>query len=225
MVDFYNYIYKYFKLAIITSLLSFVYIIAYIDWVVHANEIHISEDYIIEHQIKYTKAMYGISKENFEKKKEVALKANNNKYNTIKYDFSLIIDSIWIKEKLFSFPMTYNLSEYEKIIEKKSNHNMIDFELMEVSNIKEWFVIWWHSSWSWYEKSKLKDVFNQLDLLEKWDIIKLIRNDGVIISYKVKNKDVKKLSEKLELENKYYIYTCYPIWTTEKRLIIELEEL
>jgi sortase (surface protein transpeptidase) len=102
---------------------------------------------------------------------------------------------------------------------------LIDFELIDVTDISKWFMIWWHSSWYWYDNSYLKNVFSWLDNLKSWDIVELIRDDWIKITYKIKNKEIKKLSDKITLSNKFYIYTCYPIWTNKKRLVIELEEI
>ncbi len=227
MIDFYNYIYKYFKLSIIFSLLMLIYIVAYVDGVVvHANNIYISDSYLLEHQLKYTKAMYWLNTDvNIDNIKNIKILNTDDKYNTVKYNFSLIIDKLGINESLFSFPMTYNVDDYNYVNSKKLDENIVDFELMEVTNLKDWFMIGGHSSGLWFDDSRLKKVFNSLDHLDFNDIIKLKRDDWLEIEYKVIWREIKNLDEKIILKNKFYIYTCYPVGSTDQRLIIELEEI
>ena len=228
MLDFYNYIYKYFKLAIFSSLFMLVNIVAYIDgFVVHANNVYISDNYLLEQQMKYTKAIYWLNIENkISNDSLLSINLNNesNKYNSIGYDFSLLIDNLWIMENLFTFPIVFSNEDYEYINSKKIDQNMIDYELLDITNIQKWFIIWAHSSGLWSDKSQLKKVFNSLDELVIWDEIVLKRSDWVNITYLVKEKSIKDLDEKLILSNKLYLYTCYPVGSTEQRLIVELSE-
>lgn len=226
MLDLLNYIYKYFKLAIFSSLFLLINLIVYIDgYVVHANNIYISDTYLLEQQMKYTRAMYGIDSSS-ELELNSASEINNletiNIFNTVNYDFNLFIDNLWIDEELFTFPLSYN-NEYDYINSKKTDLNMIDFELIDVTDINKGFIIWAHSSWLWTDDSKLKKVFNWLDQLNIWDEINLKRSDGVIIKYNVKVKSIKNIDEKINLSNRYYLYTCYPVGSTDQRLVVELE--
>ena len=141
------------------------------------------------------------------------------------YDFNLYIDELWIQEELFTFPITYNLEEYEYINSKKIDQNMIDFELLNTTDLNKGFIIWAHSSGLWTDESKLKKVFNGLEELDIWAEVELKRNDGLSIKYQVKTKSIRELDESLKLSNRYYLYTCYPIWSTDQRLIVELEKI
>ena len=246
MIEFYSYIYKQFKLSIVLSLLMLTYIVTYVEGVVaYTNNIYISDSYLLEQQAKQAKAMYGLSNiEDFKVPENESILDIEDKYNTIKYNFSLVIDDIGINEALFAFPMTYNLEDYNYVNSKKLDENIIDkilqgkinkyletgkividFELMEVSNLKEGFMIGGHSSGLWFDDSHLKKVFNSLDQLNFNDKVKLKRDDWLEIEYKVIGREIKDLDEKVTLSNKFYIYTCYPVWSTDQRLIIELQEI
>jgi len=155
------------------------YIVTYVEGVVaYTNNIYISDSYLLEQQAKQAKAMYGLSNiEDFKVPENESILDIEDKYNTIKYNFSLVIDDIGINEALFAFPMTYNLEDYNYVNSKKLDENIIDFELMEVSNLKEGFMIGGHSSGLWFDDSHLKKVFNSLDQLNFNDKVKLKRDD------------------------------------------------
>jgi len=226
---FYYYIYKSFKLSVTISLLLLIYIVVYIDWyIAHANNIFISNSYVIDSQIKYTKAMYGLT-DNKKNKDYTNEKINiiniDDKYNTTKHSFNIYIENLGINEPLFTFPMTYNVDDYNLANQEKIDHDMIDFELIDVNNILKWFMIWWHSSGVRYNESKYKNVFSSLDELEIWNIIKLVREDWLVINYRIKNMSIKNLDEKIILSNKFYVYTCYPVGTNKQRLLLELEKI
>jgi len=230
MIDFYHYIYKYFKTTIFGVLMLCIYIVAYIDaYVVYANDTYISDSYILEQQMRYTNALYGldtdISEDTILEEKEISIDDVSDIYNTVKHDFTISIEKLGIDEDLFAFPMTYSIEEYEYVNSKKNDPNMIDFELMDSTDINKWFMIGWHSSWYWTDSSVLKKVFNSLDNLEIGDRVELVRDDGVRIKYDVIHKVIKDLDETISLKNRFYIYTCYPIGTTDQRLIIELKEV
>ena len=229
MIDYYIYIYKYFKLAIFSSLFMLINIVMYVDgYLVHANNVYISDDYLIEQQMKYTHALYWLDinlniSEDITNKEEVT--DNNDSINTIGFDFNLYINELWIQEELFTFPLTLDKEKYTYINSKKLDQNMIDFELIDITNLDKGFIIWAHSSWLWTDESKLKKVFNWLEELEIWAEVELKRNDGKIIKYKVKNKEIKELDDTIKISNRYYLYTCYPVGSTDQRLIVELERL
>jgi len=229
MIDYYIYIYKYFKLAIFSSLFMLINIVMYVDgYLVHANNVYISDDYLIEQQMKYTHALYWLDinlniSEDITNEEEVT--DNNDSINTIGFDFNLYINELWIQEELFTFPLTLDKEKYTYINSKKLDQNMIDFELIDITNLDKGFIIWAHSSWLWTDESKLKKVFNWLEELEIWAEVELKRNDGKIIKYKVKNKEIKELDDTIKISNRYYLYTCYPVGSTDQRLIVELERL
>jgi len=229
MIDYYIYIYKYFKLAIFSSLFMLINIVMYVDgYLVHANNVYISDDYLIEQQMKYTHALYWLDinlniSEDITNEEEVT--DNNDSINTIGFDFNLYINELWIQEELFTFPLTLDKEKYTYINSKKLDQNMIDFELIDITNLDKGFIIWAHSSWLWTDESKLKKVFNWLEELEIWAEVELKRNDGKIIKYKVKNKEIKELDDTVKISNRYYLYTCYPVGSTDQRLIVELERL
>lgn len=213
-----------------------IYIVAYIDGVVvHANNVYISESFAIDQQKKYVKAIYSLQNSEIkldEIKEEFTNSSNDNilnqkedKYNTINYDFQLLIEWIGIKENLFTFPMTFNNEDYDYINGKKIDANMIDLELMDVTNINKGFMIGGHSSGLWFDESHLKKVFNNLENFSVWDTLKIIRNDWVEIKYEAISKEIKTLDEKIVLSNRFYIYTCHPVGSNEKRLVIELKEV
>jgi len=211
----------YFTTAVIFYLLLYVFY-------VNQTQIFISRD--VEHEVskKYVNLMYWFDIEDkFIKNREINSNINlfeENLYSTINHEFTLNISKLWIREKVFIFPATSSKDEYEEINNKKMDKNLINLEVNDLFDLRKWFLIWWHSSGYFYDKSPIKNIFNSLDFLDVWDQIELIRNDGFIIKYEVEKKNIYDLTQAIP-KKESYIYTCYPIWKNDKRLVFQLKHL
>lgn len=150
----------------------------------------------------------------FEKNnKNIDLKFKDKKINNV----FLEIEKIGVLEKMY----IYKLWELDESI--KEDKSSPDIEFLDLYNYSSWFTIWWHSSWYYWDNWKDKEIFKHLDQLEKDDKVNLYINNEKI-EFVVIDKDIKK-NFKMSILDTFTIHTCYPVWTTDKRLIVFLKKI
>ena len=93
-------------------------------------------------------------------------------------------------------------------------------------------LLFWHTSQEWRSHNPYGTVFSHIPDLEKWDEIKLIwawklYKYKIIEKVIVRPRKVNKQYQKYENKWKDYITImwCYPIWRTDKRMMITAEKI
>lgn len=216
-------LYRYFKIPIsITTLMLYIFICSY--YYTKANYIYVSPSIEKEIKLKYLKSLYWLKIDEQINVGNSEIKIFENNTSTINHDFNININKLWLDEKMFILPYIYKKEEWEKIKNYKRDKDLIDFEVVELSNLDKWFLIWGHSSGYLSDKSPYKSIFNSLNYLELWDEVKLKRNDWLIINYIVDKKEIKNVTDKIN-KSWFYLMTCYPTGSNKQRLIISLKKV
>lgn len=115
------------------------------------------------------------------------------------------------------------IGDMQNSLESKPDKDLIDIELQSLYNSNEWYLIGWHSSWYWWDKSERKDIFKNLEKLEIGDsvIIKFEWTTWKMIeTLKVWKREIWK-NLMIPKWNKV-IYTCHPYNTSSERLALTL---
>lgn len=96
---------------------------------------------------------------------------------------------------------------------------------------KEWnTLIFWHTSQEWREKNPYWTVFSKIPNLELWDEVTIIRwwklyKYKIIEKIVVSPKSVDSQYKKYQKWDYITLMWCYPIWRTDKRMMITAERI
>lgn len=216
---------KLFKIPIFITINALVYFLLY-NYYVEANYIYISNDILNDTSKKYVNLIYWLNikseKTFFNKVNKDIFNKFDNTFSTINHNLTLYIEKLWIKESMFILDYIKNKDEYLTLSEKKRDKDLIDLEVVNIDDLRSWFLIWGHSSWYLTDKSPYKNIFNSLQFLDIWDELKILRDDWIEIKFKVKTRQILNLKDTIKI-NWFYIFTCYPTWSNSHRLVLELE--
>lgn len=161
--------------------------------------------------------------------------------NLDNYDFSfnllpptnrLIIPAINLDVPLVETSIT----NYDEVTETSFDSDLENWVVKYPTTPNPWE--WWnafffgHTSQEYWKKNPYWTVFRNIPQLKEWDKIQVVR-DGVLYEYKVletvvvRPKEVNDTYVSFGDSNKEYITLmwCYPIWRTDKRMMIFAERI
>jgi len=221
--------FRIFKIPIFMVMFSLFYILLYIFYIQEVKAVYISPSSELSVYNQYAflaywkktapknptpkRTIYRGEKFHFEK----------DIYSSVNQDFILDIPKIGIHEKMFVFSSVSQIDEYKEIDSKKTDKDLIDFELNNLLDLSEGFFIGGHSSGNYWDNSPIKSIFKSLDFLEVWDLVNIVNTRWDLIAFRVKSKNVFNLDQKLDTTKSFYLYTCYPTGSTKQRLVLQLE--
>lgn len=110
------------------------------------------------------------------------------------------------------------------IFTAKNNYDeLLDQWVVNLDVWREGKYIFWHSSA--ITKTNFQYIFTKITKLWKGDSVFIENSDWTISEYKYKNafyKSPNKLEELKDSNEKMYLITCYPFWTSLTRYVVEL---
>lgn len=136
---------------------------------------------------------------------------------------SFKIAKLGIHEPVFVLPVANSHDEFYALQKSKLDPDSVNMEIADRSDVLEWFLLSWHSSgWSW-DRSRLKNVFNSLGSLDIGDSLSVFASNWDEYDFSVISRKIVSNEEPLPFPNRFYVFTCYPNGTSDKRLVYEFK--
>lgn len=160
------------------------------------------------------------------------LDSYNISFNTLPPAQRIIIPSIWIDTPI----VWTQVKDYDAFINWDFSSEMEQWIVKYPTspNPGEWWntFIFWHSSQEYRKHNKYGTVFRNLPSLSAWDEIQVVWQ-GKLYTYKIMASEVvstKKVNDTYQQfsnlkKESITLMTCYPIGTTQKRLMVYAEKV